>query len=177
MNGEIQVWKIDAAGEAEAQAALHRILERTIGRPPVIARMPQGKPFVENAPELKFNFSRTKGLALVAIATGPIEIGVDIERLRPMPDLQQIAEVFLPPGDAELLEEIPANARERAFFRLWTRAEALWKAAGLGLYGAGRIIEGDWHVRDLELGEGLAAAVASSIPPPSITISDFGADE
>jgi len=172
----IHIWRIDAATKEAAHAALHAILEGAIGRPPVLSRHPHGKPYLENAPEVKFSFSHTAGKALVAIAA-EVELGVDIERLKPMPDLQPIAERFLPPGDAEALADTPAHLREREFFRRWTRAEALWKAAGLGLYGAGRAIEGQWYVGDIDAGEGFAAAVAAAGPDMRITISDFGDGE
>lgn len=153
--------------------ALHRILQEAIGAPPIIATYSQGKPYVQNAPDLKFSCSRTRGKSLIAI-TANFEIGVDVERIRPMPDLQPIAELFLPPGNAEALADTPAADREREFFRLWTRAEAAWKAAGLGLYGAGRAIEGEWHVEDLDLGPDYAAAVAIAGGAQRITILDSG---
>ena len=173
---EIQVWRIDAAGKEEAHRALQAILQSVTGGPPFLARAQHGKPYLENAPHIKFNMARTKGKALVAVACD-VEIGVDIERFRPIPELDQIAERFLPPGDADTLADLPEPQRQREFFRLWTRAEALWKAAGVGLYGAGKVIEGQWHVEDIEAGEGFNAAVACAGPPLAVTISDFGADE
>lgn len=173
---DIQVWRIDAAGKEEAHRALHAILQSVTGAPPLLARSPHGKPYLENAPHIKFNMARTKGKALVAVARD-VEIGVDIERLRAIPELDQIAERFLPPGDADTLADLPEPQRRREFFRLWTRAEAVWKAAGVGLYGAGKVIEGQWHVEDIEAGEGFTAAVACAGPALAVTISDFGADE
>lgn len=173
---DIQVWRIDAAGKEEANRALHAILQSVTGHPPLLARAPHGKPYLENAPHIKFNMARTKGKALVAVAR-EVEIGVDIERLRTIPELDQIAERFLPPGDADILADLPEPERHREFFRLWTRAEAVWKASGVGLYGAGKVIEGQWHVEDIEAGEGFVAAVAFAGPSRAITISDFGADE
>jgi 4'-phosphopantetheinyl transferase len=173
---DVRIWRIDAAGKDEAHRALDAILECVTGRPPVLARAEHGKPYLENAPQIKFNMARTKGKALVAVTTAA-EIGVDIERLRPIPDFEQIAERFLPPGDADSLADLPQPDREREFFRLWTRAEALWKAAGVGLYGAGKVIDGQWHVEDIDAGEGFTAAVACAGSPREIIITDFGADE
>lgn len=173
---EIHVWRIDAPGKDEAHRALHAILRSVTGHAPVLARGEHGKPHVENAPHIRFNLARTKGKALVAVTTG-VEIGVDIERFRPIPELEDIAERFLPPGDADTLADLPEAEREREFFRLWTRAEALWKASGVGLYGAGKVIDGQWHVEDIDAGEGFTAAVACAGSPRAITITDFGADE
>ena len=171
----IQVWRIDGVTREEARVALHSILERVAGRPVVLDRLPQGKPYLRELPHIKFNLSHTKGRALVAVAE-EVEVGVDIERIRPMSDVARIAERFLPPGDAEVLADTPMPDREREFFRRWTRAEALWKAAGLGLYCAGKKPEGDWHVEDIDAGEGYSAAVAANAQCLPITISNFGAD-
>jgi 4'-phosphopantetheinyl transferase len=171
----IRVWRIDGVTREEARIALLAILERAVGRPVVLDRLPQGKPYLRELPHIKFNLSDTKGRALVAVS-GNIEVGVDIERIRSMSDIARIAERFLPPGDAEVLADTPTPDREREFFRRWTRAEALWKAAGLGLYCAGKTPDGDWHVEDIDAGEGYSAAVAASAPCLPITISSFGAD-
>ncbi len=90
----IQVWRIDAATKEVAREALYAILENAVGHPGVLSRRPDGKPYLENAPHIKFNFSHTKGKAVVAVAI-EVEVGVDIERLRPVSDLQQIAERYL----------------------------------------------------------------------------------
>jgi 4'-phosphopantetheinyl transferase len=171
----IQIWRIDAAAKEDARAALRIILEKLAGRAITLDRLPQGKPYLPAFPHLKFNFSHTKGKALVAV-TEEVEVGVDIERLRPMPDVAGVAERFLPPGDAEALAGMPEPGREREFFRRWTRAEALWKAAGVGLYGAGQMPEGEWHVVDVDAGEGYAAAVASNRGGVPIRIADFETD-
>lgn len=167
----IQVWRIDAATREEARAALQALLDRAAGRPVTIGRRPEGKPYAPAAPNLKFNLSHSRGKALVAVAED-IELGVDIERLRPMPDLARVAERFLPPGDAEALAEMAEPDREREFFRRWTRAEALWKATGLGLYGAGRVPEGDWHVEEIDAGTGYVAAIAAE-RWAEVRITDF----
>jgi 4'-phosphopantetheinyl transferase len=168
----IQVWRIGAATRDNARAALQVILERAAGQSVTIGHEPQGKPYLPALPNLKFSLAHGRGKALVAVAAG-IEVGVDIERLRPMPDLARVAERFLPPGDAEALAETPEPDREREFFRRWTRAEALWKAAGLGLYGAGSIPAGDWHVEDIDAGPEYAAAVAANCAGFEVRIADF----
>ena len=168
----IQVYRIRAESKEQGRAALHSILARAAGRPVTLDRQPQGKPYLAAYPRLKFNFSRTKGMALLAIADD-VEVGIDIERLRPMPDLERIAERFLPPGDADELAAVPEPDREREFFRRWARAEALWKAAGLGLYSAGAIPEGEWEVRDIDAGPEFAAALAAGRRGLPITITDW----
>jgi 4'-phosphopantetheinyl transferase len=172
----IRVWQIEAADKVAARSALDSILTGLTGRPPAFDRMAKGKPYLPAFPRVKFNLSHSKGRALVVIAED-VEVGVDIERIRPMPDWERIAERYLPPGDAEALAEAAAPDREREFFRRWTRAEALWKASGLGLYSAGAVPEGDWHVQDIDAGEGYVAAVAANRAEMPISVFRFGVDQ
>jgi 4'-phosphopantetheinyl transferase len=112
----------------------------------------KGKPYLPGAPEVRFNLARSQELALVAVALG-VDVGVDIERLRPLPEYEAIAERFFPPSEREGLDE-------RDFFRRWTRIEAKLKARGVGLYGAGVELVGEWTVEEIDAGAGFAAAVA-----------------
>ncbi len=127
-----------------------------------------GKPWLPHAPELEFNLSHSHGLALVAAAIG-VPVGVDVERYRPLPEYAEIADRFFPPSEAPPHDE-------RDFFRCWTRIEAKLKARGVGLYGAGKEIEGEWTVREIDAGEEYAAAVAALQPGMKIEIHDFGAE-
>jgi hypothetical protein len=72
-----------------------------------------------------------------------------------------VAERFFAAEDTAALAETPAVEREREFFVQWTRTEAMWKARGIGLYGAGTVLDGDWTVVPIDAGEGYVAAVAA----------------
>ena len=156
--GEVHVWLVRLEGETAplrrecSHRALHTILETVTGAPMEFAVAEKGKPYLPGAPEVRFNLARSQELALVGVALG-VEVGVDIERLRPLPDHEAIAERFFPPSEREGLDE-------RDFFRRWTRIEAKLKARGVGLYGAGVELGGDWTVEEIEAGPGFAAAVA-----------------
>lgn len=94
----------------------------------------KGKPALRSESHLRFNLSNSADLALYAFAVD-CEIGVDVEEVREIPDLEHIASRFFCRAEAaELLSIGGKLAREEAFFRCWTRKEAYIKAVGNGLY-------------------------------------------
>jgi 4'-phosphopantetheinyl transferase len=90
-----------------------------------------GKPFIKGS-MLRFNLSHSDGMALIAVTLNR-EVGVDIERIRPMPDLNQIARDFFSAGERDDLLSLAPECRETAFYNCWTRKEAFVKAIGHGL--------------------------------------------
>lgn len=92
---------------------------------------PNRKPLLHGH-ELHFNVSHTDSQACFAFSSGT-PLGVDIERVRPMPDLLEIAREFCSPTELEVLKSLSAEEQSRAFFRCWTMKEALVKALGYGL--------------------------------------------
>ena len=56
---------------------------------------------------------------------------------------------------------MPAASREVEFFRMWTGIEAKLKARGIGLYGAGSDLDGEWSVHSVDAGAEYVAAVAA----------------
>ncbi len=98
----------------------------------------RGKPLV-SAPGLElplhFNLSHSNGLALIA-ATRQAALGVDVERVRFVPEADQIAAKFFSPHEAAVLNAIPAEQKMEAFFHCWTRKEAYLKATGEGIADA-----------------------------------------
>ncbi len=132
-----------------------------------------GKPYLPSDPQLKFNLSRSKGMAAVAAAL-EIDVGVDIERLRPLDDYMGIADRFLPPTAAAEFAACFGPDPEREFFRRWTRTEAVLKATGEGLMGAGKEIEGEWTITELDAGADYAAAVAAPRAGLSVVLRAFG---
>jgi 4'-phosphopantetheinyl transferase len=157
-----------------AQGSLRAILGQQTEEPLEFAITERGKPYLLHTPDLKFNLARSRGMSLVAVAMG-VEVGVDVERLRTLPELQEIAERFFLPGEAAELLERPEPEREREFFRLWTRTEAMLKARGVGLYGAGSPLDGEWTVAEVDAGEGFAAAVAAEQHGMKVVVHDFRA--
>jgi len=96
---------------------------------------PQGKPYLAKQfgePALQFNLSHSHELALFAFTLGR-EIGVDLEFIRPMPDLEEVATRFFSTNENAVLNRIPVRQKVEAFFTCWTRKEAYIKARGEGL--------------------------------------------
>jgi 4'-phosphopantetheinyl transferase len=155
-----------------SHAALRAILSRVAGASLEFAVTGTGKPFLPAAPEIRFNLSHSGDMALVAAALG-VEVGVDVERIRPMSDYAEIAERFFPPAAQADLAAADPGQREREFFRHWTRMEAFGKARGVGLYGAGEEPDGAWTVLEISAGPGFAAAVAAAAPGLEADVRDF----
>ena len=81
---------------------------------------------------LQFNTSHTDGVALGAV-TRVRRVGVDIERLRSLDDLDALTERVFAPAERQALRGLPPSQRLEGFFNCWTRKEAYVKAIGAGL--------------------------------------------
>jgi len=81
---------------------------------------------------IRFNISHSEGAALFAFARDR-EIGVDIEYIQDISDLDLIADQFFSSDENDVLQSLTEDEKRRAFFNGWTRKEALVKALGEGL--------------------------------------------
>ncbi len=122
------------------RAALRTLLGERLGCPPSHAALrlrAGGEAGAERRSRTRFNVSHSDRYALVAIATGA-ELGVDIERVRPLRDMDLVAERVFSAGEREALGQVPPDRKAEAFFAGWTRKEAYIKARGegIGLLGA-----------------------------------------
>jgi len=116
---------------------LHHVLAGYLSIDPsdvVMGRSSRGKPFVEGGEDLRFSATRSRDLSVVAVARGR-EVGVDIERLRPITSCEAVARRVLGEAEAERLSRLPLEGRDVSFLRSWTRNEATAKAYGCGLPG------------------------------------------
>ena len=83
--------------------------------------------------DLRFNVAHTGGFALIGFARR-IELGVDVERVHEIPDLDSVMRTAFARGERDRISALPSpTARRDAFFRCWTRKEAVLKALGWGL--------------------------------------------
>ncbi|HYG61106.1 MAG TPA: 4'-phosphopantetheinyl transferase superfamily protein [Thermoanaerobaculia bacterium] len=122
---------------AVGRGALRMLLGAYTGLPPQGVRFsygPRGKPFLapEQAGDLQFNLSNSDEMALVGFVRG-LEIGVDLEFMKPMSDLEQISERFFSVPERRVLRNLPEEQKPEGFFNCWTRKEAYLKAVGEGL--------------------------------------------
>lgn len=155
----------------------------------------RGKPALAAPARMDFNMSHSGGLAVFAVAAS-CEIGVDLEQIRPLQDMQSIADRFFCSEEAAELRSLPANQRERGFYLCWTRKEAYIKAIGDGLSApldgfcvslqpsqAARFVHiahdtsaaEAWTLHDLQLAPNYAAALAyrgTERPVAVLPISD-----
>ncbi|MFC7396880.1 4'-phosphopantetheinyl transferase family protein [Chelatococcus sp. GCM10030263] len=96
-----------------------------------------GRPELDETGEpsrLRFNASHSDTLSILAV-TLQDDVGVDIEIPRPLPDCVQLARDTFHPLEVRAIEGVAGQAeREAAFYRCWTRKEALAKAVGLGFH-------------------------------------------
>jgi 4'-phosphopantetheinyl transferase len=117
------------------RAFLRRTLAGYVGLEPARLRYRSsatGKPELVGADVPAFSSSHADGLAIVAV-TIEGEVGVDVERLRPVPDALDVARSFFTAGEQERLRSLPASQRSAAFLLLWTAKEACVKLLGRGL--------------------------------------------
>jgi 4'-phosphopantetheinyl transferase len=140
-----------------------------------------GKPYlsgVDDAPQ--FNLAHSGDLALVAVSDRPV--GVDLEQVRPLANMAQMADMSFTDEERAVLWSLDEAARTAAFFRLWTRKEAVMKAHGAGFRLAKTfsvplaqtdaasvtLEQKAFSMRDLDIPDNFAAAVAvetdSAIP-------------
>lgn len=182
-----------------AHTALRRLLAARLNQTPAGLAFhmgPHGKPELAGTlkQRLQFNLSHSGDLALVAISS-VAPVGVDVEQIRPMSDAVRLAERFFKPAESRALGQCPESERQAAFFRMWTRKEALLKATGQGIaYGLERFevscehgkallaVDGntaktrEWTLHDWSPTAGYLAAVAIERPDALFTIREFRFD-
>lgn len=73
------------------------------------------------------------GDALLLALGASVQLGVDIEQVRPRPRARQLAQRFFHADEVQWLVGQPDAAMELAFVRLWCAKEAVLKAHGKGL--------------------------------------------
>jgi 4'-phosphopantetheinyl transferase len=91
----------------------------------------EGKPRSLNAAGWDFNVSHSGDYVAVAVGRG--QVGVDLEQIRPVREMESIVERYFHRDEAAEWRAVAPSLREEAFFVLWSAREASMKCVGLGL--------------------------------------------
>jgi 4'-phosphopantetheinyl transferase len=158
----------------------------------------KGKPNISGTSNIRFNLSHSGDFVLLAVTLN-CDVGVDLEQMRPLPDLANIADRYFSREETSELMSLPPEQHERAFFACWTRKEAYIKAVGEGLstpldsfhvtllpdaparmihLGGGTGAAEAWNIVNIDLGhpQYMAALAYHEAPRPLhvIRVSDAG---
>ncbi len=173
-----------------ARGMLREMLGHYLGVEPLRVGLdvnPWGKPILAGGaiptgktPSLHFNLAHSGELAVYAFGHHPL--GVDVEQIRPLRNLDGMVRKSLSPVEQEAFYSIPPEQRLEIFFTTWARKEAYMKARGMGFHlspkdfdvtvSPGERFEilrdaqyagnlEDWLCCDLEVGETFAGAMVS----------------
>ena len=124
----------DRTRYAAAHGLLRVVLSGYLGVRPeevVFERGIGGKPCVASR-RVRFSLSHSGARGLVAVSAER-EVGVDIERIRELGDVEGLARRCFSPLERAALSAVPPSQRQAAFFAGWTRKEAFLKVLGEGL--------------------------------------------
>jgi 4'-phosphopantetheinyl transferase len=116
-----------------ARAILRNILSQYISINPKkiqFSYSPQGKPFISDQ-RLQFNVSHSHDMAIYGFINHSA-IGVDIERISDTYH-DGVAKRYFSAQEYQGLNQLPPEQRVVAFYRIWSRKEAVIKALGQGL--------------------------------------------
>ncbi len=177
-----------------ARAGLRRLLAGYLGSEPrdvPLETMAHGKPRLVND-LLHFNLSHSGDLVVAAVSQD--EVGIDVERIRPVTSLARLAAKHMTLAEQTAIASAKPRDQLATFFRLWTRKEAIVKLTGLGLQASVRLLEvsaaaqfsGDvllpdpWNSRlktswlaNVAMPAGYVAAIACPQPPAAISGGRF----
>lgn len=160
--------------------AVRSLLAVTLGCHPrevAFAVSADGKPLCDG---VHFNVSHTAGL--VAVAVGPVPVGIDVETTDAGRDIAGLVNRFFAPEERAQFAALPERLRRSAFLRGWTCKEALLKGIGSGVRdlqncavcldpdAPPRVIrspDAGWHLTTWQEGEiGVAVAARGDPAPP-----------
>lgn len=193
----------DRARFTAAHALARVAIGQLRGRPPASVRLRRtcvlcggehGKP-QPYEPGLTLSLSHSGDRVVVALGAGD-PVGVDVERLVAVPDVELLARLALAPAERQPVRAAPEDRRSALVLTSWCRKEAALKATGHGLTADLTHVEvsagndpakvARWtgssaprspvHLHDLDVGAGYVAAVAvlRAVAP---VVVQRGADE
>ena len=120
------------------RACLRQLLGGYLGLNPARIEFeysPLGKPALKTTfagRVLQFNLSNSEDRAVYIFSWRRL-VGVDLELVHPMPDIDDFARQFFCEAERALVHSLSGEHKIKTFFELWTCKEALLKAMGTGL--------------------------------------------
>ena len=131
-----------------------------------------GKPTLAYPNDIGLTFNTTHSGDLVVIAvTARRDVGVDVERVRPVERALKVSRRCFSQEEHEMLSSLPPSELARAFLSIWVKREGTAKARGdsvwrgLASWKNGEIENSprrtDWKVEYLDLGQEFVGVVVS----------------
>lgn len=96
-----------------------------------IGRHSKGKPFSQDDYSLTFNISNSGNRVVYAISRAG-EVGIDLEHIRPLPDIEELIDKNFTRNEAAYIRKMEEEKLAR-FFKFWTVKEGYLKAIGEGM--------------------------------------------
>jgi len=175
-----------------AHGLLRSLLGHLTGRHPASLSFeagPFGKPSLcalEEGSAVHFSLSHSSPRLLLAFHRAH-QVGVDLERIKPLADPDALARCHFHPAELAKLEDAAPAKRVGLFYRIWTCKEAVLKAAGTGLSSPLRELDTSgcdgreaavirtadgrsFWVKSLPVGQGFHSAIAASASLPNVDI-------
>lgn len=170
------------AGVLEERAARHYIVSRSMQRQLLAAYVggssadiqfgvvAMGKPTLSRPNDigLQFNTTHSGNLVIMAVTTNR-EVGVDVEKVRPVSRALQVSKRCFSEDEHRTLAALPEEELDRAFLSVWVRREGTAKARGDGVWrglaswkdGANEDLARGYTVRPLDLGRDFVGVVVA----------------
>jgi len=156
------------SGPARASWLAGRVLLcRAVSPLPEITYAEGGKPAFAAASSLWFNLSHS-GDDIALLLSDEGEVGCDIEVLRARKNWPALAESLFCPAERALIALEAPEQQLAAFWRIWTRKEAIVKQHGGSVWQMADVdssCNAGYFVTDLQI-DGLSIAVCTPTPYP-----------
>lgn len=170
------------AGLLEERAARQTIVSRAMqrqllasyvgGSPADIqfGMVAMGKPTLSRPNDIGLQFNTTHSGDLVIIAvTAFREVGVDVERVKPLPRALKVSKRCFSAEEHDYLLSLPPGELDRAFLSIWVKREGTAKARGDGVWrglaswknGANESLAREFTVVPLDLGPEFVGVVVA----------------
>lgn len=178
-----RLWVVPHAARTRGEPTVRPLLSQALHCDPSdvpLSRDEGGRPRL-GAPYRHMDLGWSHSGEVLVLALGEsVELGIDVERLRNRPRLDDLAQRFFHPDEACWLRAQPEEIAVEAFVRLWCAKEAVLKAHGRGLsFGLDKLVfapvdgamrmtrcdpalgsPADWHLHEWTPLEGYRAALA-----------------